>query len=433
MRISIISDTYYPDSRATIAIVQRMAERLSKNGNHVVVLPIGIENTKKFEYPECHQTVKIEKYEALKSKIDKKYELLDKMNHLAYRIALAPKKFLIESQEAMKWNNAVMRFVRCLRGKIYEVPKKKIVLWKHSATLRSYLENNHFDMVISVSLPFETHICVGKAVKNNKKIRWIPVCFDPYAYDETISAKEAKRRIAEENKVYKNAEKVMMLSQFKQDYVDNKLKNLIEYFELPNIRNLSNNLAKTPFELDDSYINCVFLGNLYKIQRHPEFVFRLFKMLQNNRIRLYMVGALVNIEKEYIDNWVEECKGRLFYFGRISQDEAIALMNKADILLNIGGSTTNQCPSKLLDYVNTGKPILNISKIDKCTSMPYILRYPNKYILSEKEEISAKEIADLEEFLLSSKEKEPIAYEVIEKIYEDCTMAELCKRLEGVR
>lgn len=432
-KILVISDTYYPDSRATIAIVQRMAEEMAKRGHAVSVLPIGVENKKIFEYPKYHQGVKIENFEWFRNKAEKDYKFFDKINCLAYRIALAPKKLLVNSSKANRWNDRIMKIVRYVRKHIYEVPKKNIFLLKNSAAIKLYLQKNQFDIITSVSLPFEANICTSKALKHSQHTKWIPICFDPYAYDETISNKESERRIVKEHKVYKNAEKVMMLSQFENDYKQDKLKEVIEFFELPNIRKQDTELTKVPFELDENCINCVFLGNLYKIQRHPEFTFKLFEALNSSKIQLYMVGGLVDIDKTYIDEWVKRSRGKIHCFDRISQDEAVSLMHKADILVNIGNITENQCPSKLIDYVNTGKPILNISKIDKCTSIPYILKYPNAYTLSEKDGISTKVIDELEAFLLNCKDNEPIAYEVIEQIYKDCTMTELCNRLERVR
>lgn len=429
-KILIITDTYYPDSRATIAIVQRMAETLVKQGYSVSVLPINVESKTKFDYLNSYQGVKIDNYKPFLNLSEKKFGFFDNLNNFAYRIALFPKRFLINSPQSEKWNNIIMSIVRYIRKHIYEKPRKRLYLLKHSTAIKEYLMKKEFDTVISISLPFEVNLCTGTALTSFKMKKWIPICFDPYAYDETINERECKRRIKLEKKVYKNAEKVMMLSQFKQDYIHNQLLRKLDFFELPNIRKMDVESANMPFELDCNFVNCIFLGNLYKLQRHPEFTFQLFKLINNEKIRLYIVGGLVDIEKNYIDEWVNREKGKFFYHDRISQNEATSLMDAADVLINIGNVTQNQCPSKLIDYISTGKPILNISKIDKCTSIPYLSVYPNKYIIREGKSISKEEINALEMFLLSCKGKKRIKYESIRDLYRECTMEMFCKRIE---
>ena len=51
-------------------------------------------------------------------------------------------------------------------------------------------------------------------------------------------------------------------------------------------------------------------------------------------------------------------------------------MLNSDILVNIGNATKYQLPSKLVEYVSTGKPILNITSILDDSSDAFLSSYP---------------------------------------------------------
>ena len=46
--------------------------------------------------------------------------------------------------------------------------------------------------------------------------------------------------------------------------------------------------------------------------------------------------------------------------GRVSHTVAIQYMSEADFLLNIGNSISSMVPSKIFEYISTGKPIISI-------------------------------------------------------------------------
>ena len=190
---------------------------------------------------------------------------------------------------------------------------------------------------------------------------------------------------------------------------------------MPNIRKLPEALPDKYVEFNSEKINCVFLGNLYHKIREPEYLFNLFSKINSNAV-LYVVGELIGISKSYIEEWVDKLDGKLVYCGRVSQEEALAIISKADVLVNIGNVTTNQCPSKVIDYISTGKPIINIAKIDDCTSEVCLRKYPNKVLLNEKEKITDEVVLGVNRFLCANKNGSCIPFERIQELYNDYTM-----------
>ena len=89
---------------------------------------------------------------------------------------------------------------------------------------------------------------------------------------------------------------------------------------------------------------------------------------------------------------------RIFLHGFLTHEAIMQIYTESDFLLNIGNTNTAMLPSKLFEYMSTGKPIIctYTSKYD--TSNEYIIKYPNSILLNENKPID-QHIKPLEKFL----------------------------------
>lgn len=438
-RVLILCDDYYPSSRATIAITQRFAEALVEKGYKVSVLTMRERINTKPDYPLTYKGVSIFDYSDFEDRIKKsetdKISRIDKRNARLLKIIQREKKIKFNSVSSkgdsikMQWNSFVEKKRLKHRDVYYKSAVYKRYIFYRKCIVESFLENQVFDTIVSVSGPFSTNTIACEVKKDNHLLSWISICFDPYAYEELRTNDFLKPRIKEENKVFSVCDKIMLLTQFMEDYKGSKVIDRIKYFELPNIRPLSYNSNYSSITFDREKVNCVFLGNFFDVYRHPEFLFRVVERLSDS-ICVHIVGGLINISREYVDEWVKKLKGKLVYHERVGQEEAINTMLTADVLVNVGHKSSNQCPSKVIEYVCTGKPIWNISKIPNCTSLPYLEKYPRQFTMFEYDEVTDRKIKELEIFLKSEKEKPEISFEAIEKLYPECTMAKMIEAFE---
>jgi hypothetical protein len=58
-------------------------------------------------------------------------------------------------------------------------------------------------------------------------------------------------------------------------------------------------------------------------------------------------------------------------------------MREADVLVNIGNVTPFELPSKLVEYVSIGKPILNIVRSENDSSVEFLEAYPGSMNLMD--------------------------------------------------
>ena len=71
-----------------------------------------------------------------------------------------------------------------------------------------------------------------------------------------------------------------------------------------------------------------------------------------------------------------ETRAKLITLPQQPYETALQAMADADIMINIGNSVPVHMPSKTLEYINTGKPMVNIYKMEDCPTLYYTKRYP---------------------------------------------------------
>lgn len=165
--------------------------------------------------------------------------------------------------------------------------------------------------------------------------------------------------------------------------------------EFPNLRNLT---CSKRHEGED--IRCTFCGYIYNGIRDSTYTLELFRRMKNKTITLCFAGSG---QEELLEQYAKGAlQGRLERIGRVNGVESVQLMQHSDFLVNIGNTMLNQVPSKLFDYISTGKPIINICKSSNCPTIDYLNRYQLSLSLVENEAELDCQSAELEKFIIST-------------------------------
>lgn len=164
-------------------------------------------------------------------------------------------------------------------------------------------------------------------------------------------------------------------------------------------------------------IHCAYVGQLYsETVRGPGFLFSLFQELEKFGVVLHVIGNSEAQAQSYRD----KLPANVMLHGRVSPQKAKEYMMSADILVNMGNTISNQLPSKTIDYIACGKPILNLCKIPDCPTIPYMEKYPLAMTVMEQEGISPELVTRVANFCLESKEKN-LPFEEVKDIFYECT------------
>lgn len=233
-----------------------------------------------------------------------------------------------------------------------------------------HIDVNNFDLILSFSNPFESHLCAS-ILSKKYGIPWIAYYLDPFFTNATLpSGNIIARKKAEEN-FLSNASKVIMTYPTNEDYLQAgvEFKEKIIKAEMPGITFdnviISENLSR-------KVCKCYFIGNLYKDLRNPESVVNVFSMLAEFNIDLFFVGGYYGASIDF----EKMCSKNVMFLGKKTLKEINEIYIDADILVNIGNLTDNQMPSKIFEYISTGKPIINIYKMKNCPTLKYLRKYP---------------------------------------------------------
>lgn len=392
--ILFVTDTYYPDSSATTTLGRRTAEALAQLGYSVDVYPAEISGNH-FTYPDEYNGVRIIRPEA----------------------------------------GAEMNYSPVNPSETHPITEG------HLSGLRKVLDAKDYDYIFSVALAFEINFLVHQVLHlKPSTIKWFPMSYDPYAFNPHITEEQKQEYIRQEVDTLRDATKIFFLTEFGDDYIDSPIKEKIVYFNLPCIRPINPDRTKRVIEFDDSYINCVFLGDFYFGNENTDFIFRLFEklsalssQLSALKIRFYTIGSVCDYW-ETVNLWQEKLGDGYICHERISQEEAHNAMLDCDVLVSMGHDSANMCPSKALDFASSGKPILHIQKIENCCAKKYLERYPDKCFIYQNDELTDERVQDVAQFILSAKGKDRIPFDTVRKLYSDFTMEALIEKIlkEGI-
>lgn len=278
------------------------------------------------------------------------------------------------------------------------------------ARLEQLCRENRYKWVIAVSVPFCTQETAASADLNGANLAFYSL--DPYSRNFSYSKQNEDTRSAEEMKVMEKASVHFVSLEHRQDWLrepQNRFISKIKCIPYPNLmrREVSSSALPEGF-FDKEKINCVYLGSLLDGIRVPLHMLELFAGISqiDQDIRLYVIGKRDGHEQNaQLEKYKSLMGDALQILEPVDFSTAEAIQAGADVLVNIGNLIPNQMPSKLLDYIAAGKPIICISELEPCNMEPYWSRYPLMFRADSQHAGSAETAAAAAEFCAENRGK----------------------------
>ena len=252
-------------------------------------------------------------------------------------------------------------------------------IWKNQKKI-----NFDYDVIISVSLPFSSHVAAYILNKEKRK-KWIMDIGDPFSLKN--NAYENNRFFYKslnyyfENKFYKLANQIVFTH--KEALLEHK-----EFFNIPEekitIGNPISSFNKTLFQNSKSYdynlepIKIGYFGILTKGVRSPHQTLNIFKNLD------YVFHWYTNPDSKnmILQNNIDHNKHK--FFDMVSRDEALEKMGSSfHCLLSIGNLNPSQLPSKVIEYISTGKPVIHFAEIPNDPVIKIAEKFNNLIIITK--------------------------------------------------
>ena len=227
--------------------------------------------------------------------------------------------------------------------------------------------NDNYDIIISVSLPFTSHLC-AYILKKRIHADWYMDIGDPFTLK--INSPENNKIIYSflnkiyERKFYKIASKIIFTHKEVAELHENKFNidksKIVIGYPIASVNEQNLNIASN-YNYKVTPIKIGYFGAFTKSVREP-----------NNYINNIVNPFFEDVEHRWYIN--QESKK---YFASIKKTslhkfidivqrkEALKIMvNEIHILLSIGNLNKYQMPSKVIEYLSLGKPVLHYAEIE---------------------------------------------------------------------
>jgi hypothetical protein len=357
--IVIITREYYPQMTPVSAVVDKYIQRMKGAYNfHVICTSYGEEAPPQDE-PYVHIYPVSTYMSRLRGKYEKRYS--SNRNNLFYKFVIA----LFRARSAF-W-----------LMKSYSAPTK----WEYEESYKQLLTLSmhiKIDVVVSVSGSlFHAHLAAKKYKENHPQTKWLTFITDPITFLDSNfflfkSKKMMEKSYETELSIYNSADYNILVGDTYYDVIDKfkqpKSKTFHFNLTLDDIRKEISGYDYKPTETSDTRI--IYAGKFYRKIRNPDYMLSIMSQIQNIEFDLFVSSH------ECLESVVQSTSDTISVHDSVDTSYYKEMIcNKYDILLNVGNKCTNQMPSKMLEYLSTGRPIINFF-YNKDSQYEMIEKYP---------------------------------------------------------
>lgn len=242
-----------------------------------------------------------------------------------------------------------------------------------------------FDMVFSVGIPFTAHLIAGALKRRYPGVRWVMDIEDPFCFSEEFFVNNSRlyRRLnyRAESRMLRLADAVTVtVEQARRRYLelfpwlDGKISVAPPVFSMPEIEPLE---KRQP----DNKLHLAYFGAFYRRIRTPDALLAIFdKLLElfpewRERLMLHFYGEIAPFFLPAFHRY-PRLKGVLQLHGLLPREAVARAMAQSDILINVSNTTTYHLPSKCVDYLASGLPVINVCYHEHDPFNDFMADYP---------------------------------------------------------
>lgn len=281
--------------------------------------------------------------------------------------------------------------------------------------LNRLIEKEKYDFVLSISNPITNHLIIKK-IRQKMKFNWLIYEFDPIGYHSSPGNNlPSYINLLIERSILKKCDSILLTNEIYHENMNNSLKKFIYKMHAIDFALIAK--LDSPENLDMLKGKCIFLGNLNDITRNPSYAIEVFNNMQMPFLTLMTNYSGKSLKQIKNNTYIKTKKFK-------PHDEAIQEMLSSDILISIGNNVINQMPSKIFEYISSGKPIVHFYKRADDPTINYLIKYPMSLLIDEKNTNILEAQKMINDFYSSYSGKK-IPFDQIESIYSKNTPYEV--------
>jgi len=397
-KILITTDYYYPRALANGVCVHQVALELISKGHEVHIVCFNNHKEKKYEVYEginVHRLTTrpfVNNVDVGTNKLKLIGKLFDKVNYFMTRLNIL------------------------LFMPVYPI-SSFLSLFQYFNIVDKLHKKVGFDLVVSVYNPIESILSGMFLKKKYSNIKFVMYTLDTLTNSTGVrffSKKYIEKKGWKwEQKVYKSADKIFNMKSHENHYSQDRYNHYKEKMGILDIPLINKQDYKKGNA--DNNINWVYTGGLNSRTRNPSYACKLFTLVNRdnkNYLHFYSRGDC----EPMLQNYQLKSDYSIQSHGYIIHEESINIINNANYLISIGNENSDMIPSKIFEYMSTGKPIIHFYKNVNDPCIPYLKEYPLALAIFENEKEIKNNVMILSEFVNNNSQKE-VPFDFIKKIF----------------
>ena len=281
----------------------------------------------------------------------------------------------------------------------YKYPLRSISLIRRYKTNIEKIINSVNDgkiKILASYTPLEAVIAASKIKrKYGERVEIIYYSTDTLSNEQgeggfLSSAYRTKCGIKWEKKLFNLYDKIIIMECHKNHYLSPEFKQFKSKMFIANFPFLENKNIYAQTKKHDM-VQMVYAGTLYKKLRNPSFMLSsLIEVSEKKKIEIDIYGN--GDCDDIVQDAVKKSKNIIKMNGMISHDNVLKKIYSSDVLLSIGNKESPMVPSKIYEYMSTGKPIIHFYFYDCDPCIEPLRQYGNALLIKDNDSMSTIKI-----------------------------------------
>ena len=285
---------------------------------------------------------------------------------------------------------------------IYSLFKKAIYFYKYPLRSKSLIRrykkniekvinnaNNEKIKIIASYTPLEAIIAASEIKRKYKeRVEIIYYSTDTLSNEQGAdgflpSSYRTKCGLKWEKKLFALYDKIIIMECHKNHYLSQEFeqyKNKMYIANFPFLEKKDIDVQKKK----DGMVHMVYAGTLYRNLRNPSFMLSsLIDVSKEKKIKIDIYG--IGDCDDIVQDAMRKSENIIKMNGMISHDNVLKKVYGSDVLLSIGNKESPMAPSKIYEYMSTGKPIIHFYFYDGDPCIEPLMQYGNALLIKDND------------------------------------------------
>lgn len=247
------------------------------------------------------------------------------------------------------------------------------------------------DFLVPVCFPFESVVAaLSYQELYNDSVKVVPYLFDKFSTSRTLHRTTWNRRLKMrrhlilEKIMLEDSEHILTTGDWEKHF-KSYFSNYIEKITFSDIPALCPIVNKSLVHYEKNRIHFVYTGALNNKIRTPEYTLRLFSSCMDEEqdfvFHMYVRGNCDSIVNRYVNKKPQQ----IINHGSVPVEIAHSAFNATDFLISIGNTDITQQPSKIYEYMASGKPIIHLYQDKRDPTIKILSKYAMSCCVEQNE------------------------------------------------